>query len=323
MAGQEFSATVYQAYPICVVVVTSMSRHWCKLIQNRGKTDEDIELEWKRLSAMPDAEGSGPNQKVWVQKNATRMRDVTRYHDFEVNEGSKAMRDLKDKDKAELVDFTTKDAGDFGSDFFRSAAAAQGTKKRVLAEDADESVCNDAKKKKGQRVEVVFAAPKAVEKADKARAALEPTANKIDASMEDALKLASENRDENDKALHTYERTAKVRHAMLKLWQATSFAEAERLADIIEGDTVVNLAGIPARRRKAMVTVNDTLKNDPKTPTKGDPTAPIEVDAKAAEASAGAQHKAAMVDDQKKSGDGEKGETGADEEESEKITDGE
>ena len=70
--------------------------------KRRGKTDEEAMASWKALLARPDIdrEGEGADTKVWIQKNRKRMRDVIYYKDAEVEDGSRATKDMSSADRS-------------------------------------------------------------------------------------------------------------------------------------------------------------------------------------------------------------------------------
>ena len=202
-----------------------------KLYEGKGWTHKAIKDEWSRLkntAPAEDREGDGDDLKFWVSDAKKRFRDRTHFVENVVAEGSKQVKGMTESDRKEMLDFTHRSASDFGSKFLRpDLSEAKAKRARDAAgEESDENEEENAKRPRAVAVEVALAAPKATERGEKLMAAMSTSMEAAFKKMEASLVLARGSPALEDKLQQSYVSTAVAQERMIKVWSASTLAEA-------------------------------------------------------------------------------------------------
>lgn len=95
-------------------------RDYKMYMKSRGYTSDEGSEDFKaKVREGRDGEGEGGSRKLWVMKNAKRIRDRKRFVTSVVEEGSKAMRSVKFKDAKVLKEFCHDSQASFANTFLK------------------------------------------------------------------------------------------------------------------------------------------------------------------------------------------------------------
>jgi hypothetical protein len=201
----------------------------------RGKSLIVSTAMWVELeNSNADREGEGKTLMLWVSLNKSRIREKETYVDGGYEEGSKVIKDPNANDTKHLQEHALRSAATFGDSFLRKGedpnlekeAAAKAEVEARAAAEAAASV--EPASKKAKTVDIADAAPKAFSKHGKSLQALVKEIVAAVKSNEEELSVEGANLDKRkkDALLQSYYDTAMVRQGIMKLWSATTLADA-------------------------------------------------------------------------------------------------
>eukprot|EP00972_Heterocapsa_arctica_P039017 5746659-Heterocapsa_arctica.AAC.1 len=205
----------------------------------KSKSNSDaahIKAEWQSMLDDPSFERTGDGQRVviWIPLRKKRMRDLTHAATNEVEESSKQLKNLKDKDKKDLKGFCNRSASSAMNDTFLRKAMGKGSDTEEEKDSVEEDSASEAgsnndesekkkRKEKGKQVDLGTALSDAHASHTSALVLLEQDMEKvIELCTESISAFTSIAEEAQDVAMKAYQRTCEVRMKACTAWKAAS-----------------------------------------------------------------------------------------------------
>lgn len=191
----------------------------------KNMTEEQVKAGWRALlDSDLDREGEGFEATIWVPNRRKRIRDEVEKVSTSFTEGSKQLKNLKDKDKQDLKNFVHNSTDvSFRNNFFSKDDAAH---RKVDSDDGEDEVDLDDdpgdQAKKRKRVDLATACPDLYNKEQESLKSISAEVQKL---TEEATKVLEEAatfaaKQGEAAAFKSYVSTCKVRLDSAVAWSA-------------------------------------------------------------------------------------------------------
>ena len=191
-----------------------------KHYEGLGWEPDAITKDWQDLvDRRADGEGSGVTQRFYVCESKKRIRDRVRYVENEMEDASKAVKDMQQAEHEELQNFVKNSDTAFNHEFLSMPSSSSEVPKSEAPKPSDTSPDHVP--------EISREAPKVFEKQNQLMDKIIPSMQAAKNNVASALQQATDNPDSEDRVRQYHVNTVLDRQKLLKIWLAESFQDVE------------------------------------------------------------------------------------------------